>query len=84
VAPRVIELGDRAVRDGRPVALVTEADAIEKRSLAPGAEARAPVALEHGEAVLRGRAVRSQILDALELSEVASEIPTHEIARVPF
>jgi hypothetical protein len=84
VAPRVVELGDRPLRSGREVALVTEADEIGKRTLGRGEEARAAITLASGEAVLRARAVRSEIVEALGLTAIDGEIPTHEIARVPF
>jgi len=87
VRSRVLCIGDQPMRDGAPVALLTRADSVAVGSLAPGAEARAPVALEDVAApavdvVLRARAVRDEILVALGVPELSSEIPTHEIARV--
>jgi hypothetical protein len=84
MVPRAIALGDRPRRSGSDVALVTDADEIAKHSLARGEEARARVTIRTGEAVLRARAVRSEIVDALGLAAIDAEIPTHEIARVSF
>lgn len=84
VAPRVSWIGDQPTRGGTPVALVTEADAIAHGALAPGDEARSRVVGPPGalEAVLRGRAVRAEVLQALGLEDLAALVPVHEIARV--
>ncbi len=84
VAPRVLAIGDRPMRAGAPVALVTEADSIAHGALAPRAEAQARVAIPRSavEVVLRGRAIGVEVLAALGLEELADRVPTLEIARI--
>lgn len=80
---RVITLGDQPMSGDDRVALLTQADRVERGSLDPGAERRAFVAAagtSRVTATLYGRAVRDGVLDALDLRARASEIPTHAIA----
>lgn len=80
---RVITLGDQPMRGEEAVALLTQADRVERGSLDPGAERRAFLPAAEGAAVtatLRGRAVRDSVLGALDLGARAAEIPTHLIA----
>lgn len=84
VASRVMTFGDQPMHGGTPVPLLTRADRVEGGSLAAGAARTAEVAVEGpAEVVLRGRAVRDAVLEALALEALAAEIPTHEIHRVP-
>ncbi len=81
--PRVIALCDQPMQGDTPVALLTEADHVEHGSLAPGEERRVFMAADPGATVvatLRGRAIRDEVLAALDLTSRADEIPTHEIA----
>lgn len=81
--PRVIELGTRMLRDDHEVALVTDADRLEPRGIAPGAsraavleipaDATLPVRVE---AAVRARAVRADTLQALSLPS----LPVLEVA----
>jgi hypothetical protein len=89
IAPSVISLGSQPMRDGAPVALITEADAVVPQVLAPGAMTSVKVATPESFAspvsavvTLRARAVREEVLDALGLAEVGAEVPTHEVAVV--
>lgn len=85
--PRIVELGARMTLAGSEVALPTDADTIESRSLAPEAsrrvevawpaEAALPVSIE---ATLRARAVRASTLTALGLSGRADEVPELVVA----
>lgn len=83
---RVIELGARAWSGDREVALVTSADRIEPRGLGLGEHRTVEIALPYGtariEATLRARAIRADVLDALELGHRASEVPVLEVATV--
>lgn len=82
---RVITLGDQPTRQGRPVALATDADTIERRRLAHGEERRVVIDVPEGARVvafLRARAFRAEVIEALELTERDDEIPTLEITRV--
>lgn len=72
--PRVIELGARMLHGDREVTLPTDADRIEARGLASGDHRSVVIELPGGdvhgrrvEAVLRARAVRSDILESLGL-----------------
>jgi len=82
VVPRVIELGDQPMRVGEPVALITDADSVERRSLAFGEErvvsVPLPVDLGDVRAVLRARAFRAEVLSALGLADRAGEVPVLE------
>jgi hypothetical protein len=87
--PSVIALGSRPTSNGEPVALVTEADAVESRVLAPGGSLTAHVDVPSSlagpvtaRATLSARAVRPEVLSALGLDAVADEVPTHEVAIV--
>ncbi|MBX3274435.1 MAG: hypothetical protein KF729_29490 [Sandaracinaceae bacterium] len=83
VAARVLVLGDVPMRGDTPVPLLTRADRVEVGSLPAGASRAARVAIEGPlEVVLRGRAVRDDVLAALGLEARAAEVPTHEIHRV--
>jgi hypothetical protein len=88
----IVDLGSQPTSNGMPVALVTEADAVKSRGLAPGetrtVHVEPPSTLAppfHAVVTLRARAVRSDVLDALGLGERAIEVPTHEVlvVRVP-
>lgn len=85
--PRVVELGSRPMREDRPVALPTEADRIDHRTLAPGAQLTRAVDLPADleppltiEAVVRARPVRPEVLEALGLAH--PEAPPLEVERV--
>jgi len=85
--PSVIELGSRPTKNGAPVALMTDADAFERRVLLPDSEIAVHVERPAGlsapvraTATLRAQAVRPEILDALLLGARASEVPTHVLA----
>ncbi|MEW6431541.1 MAG: multiheme c-type cytochrome [Myxococcota bacterium] len=82
--PRVMELGAQLTREGREVPLVTDADAVTPRSLAPGEVRAVSVRLPSGtvavRAVLSARAVRAAALDALGLSALAGEVPVLGVA----
>ena len=83
VAERALTIGDDPTNAGAPVALLTQADGMARGSLAPGQTAHALVPVDGPvEVVLRGRALRTGLLDALGLGAHADEVPTHEIARV--
>lgn len=85
-APRIIELGARTLREGIEVATPADADTIESRSLAPEASRRVPITLPDGgapvsiEVTLRARAVRAALLDALEIGNLAAEVPELAVA----
>lgn len=87
VVSRVLELGAKLTRDGVEVALVTDADTVTSRSLAPGEARTVRVELPAGahavRAVLWARAVRPAALEALGLSARASEVPTLRGAATP-
>lgn len=80
--PRVIELGDQPTREGQPVALITDADAVERRSLAFGAERTASSSIPADaiavRGVLRARAFREEVLTALGLAARSGEVPVLE------
>ncbi|MCC7537855.1 MAG: hypothetical protein IT379_16645 [Deltaproteobacteria bacterium] len=81
--PRVIELGDRPVRAGAEVALITDADDVRHGALAAGEERTITVSAPSAarvRAVLRARAARSDALDALGLAARADEAPVLEVA----
>lgn len=76
----LLRIGDQPLRDGDPVALLTDADTVRAGSLAAGEELRVTLPADTRVARLRGRAVRGEVLDALGLSDLA--LPVHEIAEV--
>jgi hypothetical protein len=85
----VISLGAQPTRDGAAVALITEADAVADRVLAPGAtlsvHVETPASLKppsRAVATLRARAVRPEVLEALGLADLGAEVPTHQVASV--
>ncbi|MFO0714348.1 MAG: multiheme c-type cytochrome [Sandaracinus sp.] len=83
--PRVITLGDQPMRAGEPVALITDADAVERHRLDAGQSAEVRVEVPPGAhviATLRARAFRADVLDALELGSRADEVPVLEVARL--
>lgn len=83
---RVIELGDQPMQGDTPVALLTQADRVEVHSLPAGDSRSVFVPLEGPvDVVLRGRAVRPAVLQALSLEARAAEVPEHviETASVP-
>ena len=66
---------------------MTDADALVERSLAFGQQTAVELAIPAGArvvAVLRARAVRQDVLDALGLAARQDEVPTLEIARAPL
>lgn len=76
--PRALELGSLPMRGEERVALPTDADRIEPRSLAFGERVRARLELPAGltpplevEAVLRARRVRAEILEELDVEHGA-------------
>lgn len=77
--PRVLELGSVPMRGDERVALPTDADHIERRTLALGEHASAVIDVEgltpplEVEAVLRARPVREDVLQALDLGHLAGE-----------
>lgn len=80
---RVMELGARLLMGGQDTVLVTEADEVIPRGLAPG-ESRS-VELSHPQSatvVLRARAFRQPLLDRLGLSHRSHEVPVHEVHSV--
>jgi len=88
VVPRLLELRATLEREGVPVALITDATRVGSGALAPNASrsmnwsraAGASGALEI-HAVVRARAVRSDVLEALGLQERSDEVTTHEVTR---
>ena len=81
--PRVIDLGTRMLAGETDVSVITEADHLEPRSLAPGDERTASIELPAGvtlpvrvEASLRAHAIRSDTLEALSLPP----LPVLEVA----
>lgn len=86
VSPPSLALGDQPVdASGDPVALPTDAVDVVHRRLHPG-EVRAarvaysgPVGVFHARATLVARAVRAEVITALQLEDVAAEIPTHVV-----
>lgn len=77
VVERVLTLGARLTRAGAEVALMTDADHLESRALAPGETRRWPVpaGLRVRRAVLKALPVRAEALEALGLPEsVAVEV----------
>ena len=83
-SPRVIRLGDQPMNVDVPVPLLTDATHVEHGSLGPGEARRVEIPIVGTRIVvrLRGRAIRQEALDALGLSDRATEVPTHEIAEV--
>lgn len=86
--PRLLDLRATLEREGAPVALITDASRVVSGSLAPGASRSMtwsrPVgvsAVLELNVVVRARAVRSEVLEALELRGRADEVTTHEVAR---
>ncbi|MFN7696692.1 MAG: multiheme c-type cytochrome [Deltaproteobacteria bacterium] len=82
---RVITLGDQPLREGSPVALVTDADGVERRRLAFGEVRAVDVEVPDGvelDVVLRARAFRVEVIEALGLQARADEVPLLEIARL--
>lgn len=81
---RILDLAAEMTRDGAAVALITDADEVTSRSLAPGEVRRVAVAVPdgaaNGEATLRLRAIRWQTLEALGLGPRRAEVPTIDVA----
>ena len=83
--PAVLELGARATRAGAEVPLLTDADAVVSRALAPGEARTVRVTLPTGapwlraRAVLRARAISGDALAALGLGGRAAEVPVLEV-----
>ena len=82
---RVIELGAQPTKNGRAVVLMTQADDLHDYSLASGARRTATLLdlPRHGrlEVSLYGRAIKEEVLGALDLQALQREAPTHLIAR---
>jgi hypothetical protein len=79
---RALSLGAQLLHEDREVALITDADRVEPRGLALGEHASVEIALPAGaarpvlvEATLRARAIREDVLTALELTDRSPEIP---------
>jgi hypothetical protein len=82
---RVTSLGDQPLRGGEPVALITDADSVERHRLDYGQTREASVAVADAveiEVVLRARAFREEVLVALDLVARADEVPTLDVARL--
>lgn len=85
---RLFDLRAALERNGVPVALITEAGRVTSGALEPGASrsmrwlrpAGVSGALEV-HAVVRARAIRGDVLEALELQARGAEVTTHEVAR---
>jgi len=80
---RVISLGGELTLGGEPVTLITEADSVQEHALASGElrEVRVDArGVRSATARLRARAVRPELLDALDLTSRIDEVPTHEVA----
>ncbi|MFK7985259.1 MAG: multiheme c-type cytochrome [Sandaracinaceae bacterium] len=85
VAARVLQLGDQPMQADAPVALLTQADRVEVHSLAAGATRTAVVDVDGPvRVVLRGRAVRASVLEALSLEDRSAEVPVHVIESHPL
>lgn len=87
VVPRVVDLRARVLREDTPVALLTDATRLEEGALRPGESRRftwtRPAAASQGlsvRAVLRARAFRDEVLDALDLGARRGEVTTHVVA----
>lgn len=82
--PRVVELGSALLAGGAPVALVTDADEVRSRALAPDETRRVIVAIPEDARTVRARlslrAVRHDALEALELASFVPAVPTLEVA----
>lgn len=87
-ASRLFDLNATLERDGAPVALITDATRVIPGALPPGASRSQTWARPAGAGgalellvVVRARAVRRDVLEALELQASADEVTTHEVAR---
>ncbi len=87
--PSVLSLGSQPMRLGQPVALITEADTVVPHGITAGATLTARVEVPpslhapvSARMTLWARAVRPEVLDALGLGAVASEVPTHRVSVV--
>ncbi len=78
----LLRLGDQPTHGGVDVPLLVDADAVRHGSLASGESARATLPAATTAVHLRARAVRLDVLDALDLSALAETLPVHEIATV--
>lgn len=84
VVPRVLSLGDQPRLGDANVALLTEADRVETRSL-PAGQTRSvtlDLARDQVRVVLKARAIRAEVLSALGLSERGVEVPLHRVHEV--
>lgn len=79
---RAITIGDQPMAGETPVPLLTRADHVELGSLAPNQSATATFEGTDVHAVLRGRAVRPAVLDAIGRPDLASELPVHVVHEV--
>jgi hypothetical protein len=77
VEARVLTISDQPMFEGEPTALLTDADDVKVGSLGPGEELRAAIPVG-ATAMLKARAVRGDVLDALGLDLA---LPAHTIAR---
>jgi len=85
----VLRLGAVPTKNGVPVALITDADAVNPNTLAPGASTTVHVAAPTGMPApvsvtvrLHARAIDPDALAALGLSDRADEVPTHDLGSV--
>lgn len=85
--PRLFDLRAGLERDGLAVALITEASRISSGALEPGASRSMPWTRPVGvtgalevRAFVRARAIRDDVLEALELQARGAEVTTHEVA----
>jgi hypothetical protein len=83
----LIELGAQPTASGAPVPLVTMADSVVDQALPSGSSKTfhvdAPSTLTlpvRAVFTLRARAIRADVLDALGLDAMESEVPTHDVA----
>lgn len=87
VERRALDLRATLHRGGVPVALITDASAVDDGALAAGASRTFTWTRPAGRlgplearAVLRARAVREEVVAALDLEARAGEVTTHEVA----
>lgn len=86
--PRLFDLRAALERDGVAVALITDASRVTSGALEPGASRSMrwtrPVGVSGAlevQVVVRARAIRADVLEALELQSRGTEVATHEVAR---
>ncbi len=86
--PRLFDLRATLEREGVSVALITEASRVTNGALEPGASRSMrwsrPIGVSGAlevHAVVRARAIRGDVLEALELQARGAEVTMHEVAR---